>query len=86
MKCYNLNCKERKECNRFKKMHCIFKITQRQKELVARISKGNCNDCGMKTVKARYKGRVARLCTGCGRVLQDGRVAEVCWVNSKRAV
>ena len=40
--------------------------------------------CGGQTVPCRYNKRLARICTECGIVLQNGKVAQRCWVNSRR--
>ena len=40
--------------------------------------------CGGQTVPCKYNKRLARICTECGIVLQDGTVAQRCWVNSRR--
>lgn len=41
--------------------------------------------CGGQTVLCKYNKRLARICTECGIVLQNGTVAQRCWVNSRRA-
>ena len=40
--------------------------------------------CGGQTVPCRYNRRLARICTECGIVLQNGRVTQRCWVDSRR--
>lgn len=40
--------------------------------------------CGGQTVPCKYNKRLARICTECGIVLQDGRVVQRCWVDSRR--
>lgn len=53
-------------------------------ERARRIKKNTCR-CGGQTVLCKYNKRLARICTECGIVLQDGTVAQRCWVNSRRA-
>ena len=53
-------------------------------ERARKISKNTCR-CGGQTVLCKYNRRLARICTECGIVLQDGRVVQRCWVNSRRA-
>lgn len=65
MKCYRLNCK--KECDKYKKAACIFKLTKVQQDLIAKIKgKGYCSKCGRKTIKANYHNMEIQLCTECG--------------------
>jgi hypothetical protein len=49
-----------------------------------KINKNTCS-CGGQTVLCKYNKRLARICTHCGIVLQDGRIAQRCLVNSRRA-
>lgn len=83
MKCYNLSCKE--ECDELKKMYCIFKITEQQKILIAKINKGHCQKCLTKTILGMYNETIVRLCTNCGRAWKDREVVRACLVNSRRA-
>ncbi|KNF09836.1 hypothetical protein CLPU_1c00010, partial [Gottschalkia purinilytica] len=63
--CYRSDCKE--VCDDFKKMYCIFKITEEQHKLIREIRNANsCIKCGRLTVKAKYRGRKINLCTSCG--------------------
>lgn len=70
MKCYRTNCKI--DCDKYKIMGCIFRLTKRQKNLIAEI-KGQvyCN-CGEILIKAKYGDKIIDLCTNCG---VRGRVA-----------
>lgn len=63
MNCYRTNCK----CDDIKKMYCLFKLTKKQREVIAKIKRNNyCNECGQATVKAKYRGKLINLCTECG--------------------
>ena len=61
--CYRADCKE--ECDEFKKMYCIMRITKDQQEVIGRIY-NSCVICGRRTVKAKHKGIHINLCTKCG--------------------
>lgn len=82
MKCYRVNC----ECDDIKKMYCLFKVTEQQQRLIAKIRKDSCIICGDKTVASKFEGIDTRLCTSCGTVAIDDVPVRYCLVNSRRAI
>lgn len=86
MKCYRTNCKE--ECNSLKVKYCLFKITAKQKDLIAEIRQGDsiyCSNCPGELVQGLYKGNDILLCTSCGIALKGSEVVRKCLVNSRIA-
>ncbi len=80
MNCYRVNC----ECDDIKKMYCLYKVTEQQQRLIAKINKDSCVVCGSKTVASKYSFVDTRLCTSCGTVAIDDAVVRNCLVNSRR--
>lgn len=80
MNCYRVGCK----CDDIKKMYCLYRLTQEQQRVIARI-KNYCRVCGRLTVASKYMGQATRLCTQCGTVTQGDRVVRYCLINSRRA-
>ena len=68
MKCYRTSCK----CDKYKMMGCIFKLTKKQKDLIAKIRENKYCKCGEMTIVAKYGDKLIDLCTNCG---VRGRVA-----------
>lgn len=69
MECYNTRCNE--DCNNFKKIYCLRKVSEEQYRIISKLKGVNtCNICGCETVAAKYiiaKNRYRRinLCTNC---------------------
>lgn len=83
MNCYRSNCKE--ECNDIKKMYCLYRTNKQQQKVIARIRKNYCKECGGTTIKSKYNGKIAKLCTSCGTITRGTKVVRYCLVNSRRA-
>lgn len=86
MQCYRSNCKEK--CNDIKIKYCLFKITERQKEVIAEIRKDRniyCQSCGGVLVKGKYQDEGIKLCTDCGIAKYRDLIVRKCLVNSRRA-
>lgn len=79
MNCYRTNC----SCDDTKKMYCLYKLTQEQQRIIAKI-KNRCRTCGGVTVASKYMGQATRLCTDCGTVTRGMEVVRYCLVNSRR--
>ena len=62
MKCYRPNC----NCDKYKIMGCIFRLTKEQKDLIAEIKEKSYCDCGEIFIYAKYGDRIINLCTTCG--------------------
>lgn len=65
--CYRSDCKE--QCDEFKKMYCIMRITKKQKAFIDEIhsnTRGRCKECGRETIKAKHRKIQIDLCTECG--------------------
>ena len=86
MQCYRSNCKEK--CNDIKIKYCLFKITERQKEVIAEIRQDRniyCQSCGGVLVEGRYQGLDIKLCTDCGIAKHEELIVRRFLVNSRRA-
>lgn len=67
MECYNLNCKERDRCDRYKKMTCIYRLDKEQQKFINKLNKYNyCKTCSGRTIRAKQGLREINLCTRCG--------------------
>lgn len=82
MKCYRFSCN--RECDDIKKMSCIYRLTEKQHKVIAKIRKNSCIICGDITVASKYNRLDTRLCTSCGVVTIDDVVVRSCLVNSRR--
>lgn len=80
MNCYRVGC----ECDDIKKMYCLYKVTEQQQRLIAKIKGNICIVCGSKTVASKYNDLETRLCTSCGTVAKDQVPIKYCLVNSRR--
>ncbi|NLY46836.1 MAG: hypothetical protein GX053_12745 [Tissierella sp.] len=80
MNCYRVGCK----CDDIKKTYCIYKLSENQQKLIAKINKDGCIICGDKTVASKYQKIDTRLCTSCGTVAIDDVVVRSCLINSRR--
>lgn len=80
MNCYRTNC----NCDDVKKMYCLYKLTEEQQKVIAKVKKNYCKFCGGTTVSSKYSGQASVLCTSCGIVKQGDKVVKKCLVNSRR--
>lgn len=70
-KCYRKECSE--DCDKYKPYYCIKFMNKEQLLLKQQIKDSNICDCGAKMVKARFQGKVIKLCTRCQRQLKKIR-------------
>lgn len=80
LKCYRVGCK----CDDIKKTYCIYRLSEKQHKVIAKIRKNSCIVCGDITVASRYQCINTRLCTSCGVVTIDDVVVRSCLINSRR--
>ena len=80
MNCYRVGCK----CDDIKKTYCIYRLTEKQHKVIAKIKNNSCIVCGDETVASKYSFIDTRLCTSCGIVAIDDVVVRSCLVNSRR--
>jgi len=78
--CYRVGC----ECDDIKKMYCLYKVTEQQQKLIAKIKGNICIVCGSTTVASKYANIDTVLCTSCGTVAMDQVPIKYCLVNSRR--
>lgn len=71
MKCYNMRCKERDICDKYRYAACLQRTTEEQFELLKKINKyTTCSECGAPLLHGRLSKtrKSINICTNCMKI------------------